>query len=33
MMSFVNKIQQLLDKREEAKAGGGQKRIDAQFLL
>lgn len=30
MMSFVNKIQQLLDKREEAKAGGGQKRIDAQ---
>ena len=30
MMSFANKIQQLLDKREEAKAGGGQKRIDAQ---
>lgn len=30
MMSFVNKIQQLLDKREEAKAGGGQKRIEAQ---
>jgi acetyl-CoA carboxylase carboxyltransferase component len=30
MMSFVNKIQQLLDKREEAKLGGGQKRIDAQ---
>ncbi len=30
MMSFANKIQQLLDKREEAKAGGGQKRIEAQ---
>ncbi len=29
-MTFVSKIQQLLDKREEAKAGGGQKRIDAQ---
>ncbi len=29
-MSFVNKIQQLLDKREEARAGGGKKRIDAQ---
>ena len=29
-MSFANKIQQLLDKREEAKAGGGQKRIDSQ---
>ena len=26
----MSKIQQLLDKREEAKAGGGQKRIDAQ---
>jgi acetyl-CoA carboxylase carboxyltransferase component len=30
MMSFANKIQQLLDKREEARTGGGQKRIDAQ---
>jgi acetyl-CoA carboxylase carboxyltransferase component len=30
MMSFANKIQQLLDKREEARAGGGKKRIDAQ---
>ena len=30
MMSFANKIQQLLDKREEAKAGGGTKRIEAQ---
>jgi methylmalonyl-CoA decarboxylase subunit alpha len=30
MMTFVNKIQQLLNKREEARLGGGQKRIDAQ---
>ncbi len=30
MISFVNKIQQLLEKREEAKAGGGIKRIEAQ---
>lgn len=30
MMSFANKIQELLDKREEAKAGGGQQRIDSQ---
>lgn len=29
-MSFVNKIQELLEKREEAKQGGGQKRIDSQ---
>ena len=29
-MSFENKIKELLDKRELAKLGGGQKRIDAQ---
>lgn len=29
-MSFENKIKQLLEKRELAKLGGGQKRIDAQ---
>ncbi|MEE4257140.1 MAG: acyl-CoA carboxylase subunit beta [Bacteroidales bacterium] len=30
MMSFANKIQELLDKRDEAKAGGGKERIDSQ---
>ncbi|MBW6498775.1 MAG: acyl-CoA carboxylase subunit beta [Bacteroidales bacterium] len=29
-MSFENKIKELLEKREQAKLGGGQKRIDAQ---
>lgn len=29
-MAFEDKIKQLLDKREEAKLGGGQKRIDSQ---
>jgi len=29
-MAIENKIQMLLDKREEAKLGGGQKRIDSQ---
>ena len=29
-MTIENKIQMLLDKREEAKLGGGQKRIDSQ---
>ena len=29
-MAFEDKIKQLLDKRAEAKLGGGQKRIDAQ---
>ncbi|MDR0971878.1 MAG: acyl-CoA carboxylase subunit beta [Bacteroidales bacterium] len=29
-MAFEEKIKQLLDKREEAKLGGGQKKIDAQ---
>ena len=29
-MAFESKIKELLDKREQAKLGGGQKRIDAQ---
>ena len=29
-MSTESKIRQLIDKREEAKKGGGQKRIDSQ---
>lgn len=29
-MSFENKIKELLEKREQAKLGGGQKRIDSQ---
>ncbi|MEE1096823.1 MAG: carboxyl transferase domain-containing protein, partial [Bacteroidales bacterium] len=30
MMAFEEKIKQLLDKREQAKLGGGVKRIEAQ---
>lgn len=33
MMTFVSKIQELLDKREEAKVGGGQKRVAAGILI
>ncbi len=29
-MAFEEKIKELLDKRSEAKLGGGQKRIDKQ---
>ena len=29
-MAFEEKIKQLLDKREQAKLGGGEKRIEAQ---
>ena len=29
-MAFEDKIKELLSKREQAKLGGGQKRIDAQ---